>query len=416
MAYSFDSTSNGYTRRVSATESCQYQSRICPKFPLTSREESQGFTEVNDHAYPRPENISFGYAVQQRHQHEARMWNLFDLEQHQPITPTTVSGLSSTITSPSSVGGWSLWSQPGHSTFQMQSYFDEGRYSLAGAESRGSCNADLNTACSESFGWSFPEDSPGVEVDIFKNKPYLCQDNLQLDMNARDLQLQVPNDSPIDFASASSHAPSRLPNRLDVYQHLMPISHPTEQELAVPMPNGETILPMVEHESMAPNDQRDHDGDEGDDKDPTVKPALTTTQRQRVEQDTLLIQLRKQGLTYRECRERGGFIETVSTLRGRMRSLCNPEHAKRRKPTWTPKDTQILLGVVHKFIQAAPSKKNRFTKHGASPAPVKIRWCEVARAMREEDISYPYGPGSCSKKWGDLMQTEAKSKRRKGSK
>ncbi|GAM83745.1 hypothetical protein ANO11243_017350 [Dothideomycetidae sp. 11243] len=136
----------------------------------------------------------------------------------------------------------------------------------------------------------------------------------------------------------------------------------------------------------------------------TTRPSM---QKQRREQDELLIQLRKQGLTYQECREKGNFREQASTLRGRMRSLRDPEVAKTRKPRWTPIDTQALIRVVNGFIRAAPPRSRcaSRSKRRAAFRGVRIRWCAVAQELRKEKVSYPYGPGSCSKQWCELVQT-----------
>ena len=61
-------------------------------------------------------------------------------------------------------------------------------------------------------------------------------------------------------------------------------------------------------------------------------------ERQRDDQNRLLIYLRGKGLTYQECREIGGFKEEVSTLRGRMRAIRDPQAARSRKPAWTFSD------------------------------------------------------------------------------
>lgn len=58
----------------------------------------------------------------------------------------------------------------------------------------------------------------------------------------------------------------------------------------------------------------------------------------RSEKDEFLIRSRELGLSYREIRERGNFVEAESTLRGRLRNLTKPQEARVRKPQWQEND------------------------------------------------------------------------------
>jgi hypothetical protein len=60
--------------------------------------------------------------------------------------------------------------------------------------------------------------------------------------------------------------------------------------------------------------------------------------------DRELIEWKKQGLSYKEIKARGGFDEAESTLRGRYRTLTKPKHLRVRKPEWQPKD---VITVQH---------------------------------------------------------------------
>lgn len=55
-------------------------------------------------------------------------------------------------------------------------------------------------------------------------------------------------------------------------------------------------------------------------------------------QDANLIEGRRQGLTYKQIKERYNMHESESTLRGRHRSLTKPKEQRVRRPKWTPKD------------------------------------------------------------------------------
>ena len=58
--------------------------------------------------------------------------------------------------------------------------------------------------------------------------------------------------------------------------------------------------------------------------------------------DRELIRWKKQGLSYKEIKVRGGFNEAESTLRGRYRTLTKPKHLRVRKPEWQQKDVRSL--------------------------------------------------------------------------
>lgn len=58
--------------------------------------------------------------------------------------------------------------------------------------------------------------------------------------------------------------------------------------------------------------------------------------------DRELIRWKKQGLSYKEIKVRGGFNEAESTLRGRYRTLTKPKHLRVRKPEWQQKDVRGL--------------------------------------------------------------------------
>lgn len=66
--------------------------------------------------------------------------------------------------------------------------------------------------------------------------------------------------------------------------------------------------------------------------------------------DKLLLDMRNQGLSYREIKRRGKFRETESTLRGRIRMLSRPLHERVRKPDWTRRD---VCHADHPFFDLA---------------------------------------------------------------
>ena len=60
--------------------------------------------------------------------------------------------------------------------------------------------------------------------------------------------------------------------------------------------------------------------------------------RRDTSKDDELLQLRSQGISYREIKQKYGFTEAESTLRGRYRTLTKSKDKRVRKPTWKDKD------------------------------------------------------------------------------
>jgi hypothetical protein len=58
-----------------------------------------------------------------------------------------------------------------------------------------------------------------------------------------------------------------------------------------------------------------------------------------------LIRSKRHGMSYGEIRERGGFTEAESTLRGRYRTLTKEKDQRVRKPEWQERDVRKLPGI-----------------------------------------------------------------------
>lgn len=65
------------------------------------------------------------------------------------------------------------------------------------------------------------------------------------------------------------------------------------------------------------------------------------SQEARTDRDMFIIQSRRNGLSYKEIKRRGGFDEAESTLRGRVRNLTTPKDKRVRKPVWHHKDVSV---------------------------------------------------------------------------
>ena len=60
--------------------------------------------------------------------------------------------------------------------------------------------------------------------------------------------------------------------------------------------------------------------------------------RRDTSRDDELLQLRRQGISYREIKQKYGFTEAESTLRGRYRTLTKSKDRRVRKPIWKDRD------------------------------------------------------------------------------
>lgn len=73
-------------------------------------------------------------------------------------------------------------------------------------------------------------------------------------------------------------------------------------------------------------------------------PRNADSQAQRQHNDKLLVQGKKDGLTYKEIRDKMiGEAPAESTLRGRYRSLTKPRKDRVRKPVWTKLDVSTHI-------------------------------------------------------------------------
>ena len=67
-----------------------------------------------------------------------------------------------------------------------------------------------------------------------------------------------------------------------------------------------------------------------------TRPPKTPTQK-----DDYLLGMKKMGVSYKDIKERGGYKEAESTLRGRFRTLTKSKEARVRKPRWHANDVSI---------------------------------------------------------------------------
>lgn len=63
---------------------------------------------------------------------------------------------------------------------------------------------------------------------------------------------------------------------------------------------------------------------------------------ERQTRDEFLIQCRQKSMSYKEIKEKGGFEQSISTLRGRYRNLTKDKRDRLRKPKWTAIDVSEI--------------------------------------------------------------------------
>ncbi|ERF70257.1 hypothetical protein EPUS_00445 [Endocarpon pusillum Z07020] len=120
--------------------------------------------------------------------------------------------------------------------------------------------------------------------------------------------------------------------------------------------------------------------------------------------DRELIRWKKQGLSYKEIKARGGFNEAESTLRGRYRTLTKPKHLRVRKPEWQQKDVQILLEAVDRHLQHYTDGHGMGERYctEAQRKAAKVPWKQVAEYMEKRGC-YRYGNATVKKKYLQVM-------------
>ncbi|OJD35799.1 uncharacterized protein BKCO1_15000155 [Diplodia corticola] len=122
----------------------------------------------------------------------------------------------------------------------------------------------------------------------------------------------------------------------------------------------------------------------------------------RARQDDLLVQWKKAGMSYRQIREKGGFSEAESTLRGRYRTLTKRREERVRRPLWTQMDIRLLREGTHMLVAAALYPGMDVEEVEVDEADVdanKVPWKKVADYIWQNGGSYHFGNATCKKRW-----------------
>lgn len=90
-------------------------------------------------------------------------------------------------------------------------------------------------------------------------------------------------------------------------------------------------------EDMEPDSPEDEEM-ESSSRESSGEPESRSHASRRSIRDDQLLEMRREGLSYKEIKRIGGFREAESTLRGRVRTLTKNKHERVRKPEWKARD------------------------------------------------------------------------------
>ncbi|KAF2202901.1 hypothetical protein GQ43DRAFT_479506 [Delitschia confertaspora ATCC 74209] len=133
---------------------------------------------------------------------------------------------------------------------------------------------------------------------------------------------------------------------------------------------------------------------------PTIEtePTRAVSARRNIE-DKLLLEGKREGLTYKEIKRRIGTEVAESTLRGRYRSLTKARKDRLRKPVWKHFDIQLLHQIVEKELDRLDSSCRSLSR---SQKLGKVSWKRVSEYIATHGGSYRFGNSTCKKKWNEI--------------
>lgn len=123
----------------------------------------------------------------------------------------------------------------------------------------------------------------------------------------------------------------------------------------------------------------------------------------RQDNNELLVRLRDEGISYKEIKKRLNCPEAESTLRGRHRTLTKDKSQRVRKPVWTDNDIRILINCVTGLILSP--QNNQVSEERESGCKISARWKYISEEILRVGGSYKFGPGTCKKKYKELVET-----------
>ena len=146
------------------------------------------------------------------------------------------------------------------------------------------------------------------------------------------------------------------------------------------------------------------------------RPATSSRDEER---DRLLVELKRQGYSYKDIKRRGNFKEAESTLRGRYRTLTKAKEERVRRPCWTEKDLRLLReGVMRYGGRDRVEERNATVGGGRGESQLsygKVKWMQVAAYIKERGGSYHFGNATCRKRWDEMVRSEREEVEKKES-
>ena len=174
----------------------------------------------------------------------------------------------------------------------------------------------------------------------------------RLDMTAASFGSTKQNESDI------SYSPRSIPSTSSWYYpgysdglSVSPVSRSAQQENDAPADSGTGSLSMAEvNQKECPSAPRHGSRPDGypqiNFRNPFQAAQGANTQAQRKHNDEILMQGKRDGLTYKEIRQKmEGESPAESTLRGRFRALTKARKDRVRKPIWTKLDVSQPLTI-----------------------------------------------------------------------
>ncbi|KAF2823464.1 hypothetical protein CC86DRAFT_299202 [Ophiobolus disseminans] len=135
-------------------------------------------------------------------------------------------------------------------------------------------------------------------------------------------------------------------------------------------------------------------------------PRTVDTQALRKADDEILLEGKRDGLTYKEIRKKMQAKPAESTLRGRYRSLTKPRQARVRKPLWRSIDVRSMnkIELLKQCVQQELDRidANHHSSLGYDQRLGKVQWKKVADFIHANGGSYHFGNSTCKRKWTEL--------------
>ncbi|KAJ5622414.1 hypothetical protein N7528_005646 [Penicillium herquei] len=172
----------------------------------------------------------------------------------------------------------------------------------------------------------------------------------------------------------------------------------------------------------------------------TAPSPIKTTLQSDDARNSLLVEWKRSGLSYKDIKRIGNFKEAESTLRGRFRTLTKAKERRVRKPKWQEKDIELLREAVKihtekttpdsypepsSFPPWSHSELGESSEHprqsldgsctrtcpSSAPSkqlgqihsqPPKVPWKKVSEYISAHGGSYEFGNATCKKKWCEI--------------